>query len=96
MRITEGWRYRGLTVSDIMNVTKSFRNTPNLWFWVICFADPACPVITLEEECCVFPFIYEGKTYYSCTTKNHDRLWCSLTANYDENKQWDNCDSEKH
>ena len=56
----------------------------------------SCPVKTLEEECCEFPFTYKGKTYASCTTKDHNRPWCSLAANYDKNKKWGNCNSEIH
>lgn len=34
---------------------------------------------------CVFPFIYEGRTYKLCTDINEapGRLWCSTTDNYD-------------
>ncbi|KAI8499076.1 hypothetical protein Bbelb_235290 [Branchiostoma belcheri] len=38
---------------------------------------------------CHFPFTYEGKTYNSCTNVNHDRPWCSLTADYQG--EWKNC-----
>ena len=46
---------------------------------------------TTDGKCCIFLFIYQGKTYYGCTNKNHDRPWCSLTFNYDTDKKWGNC-----
>ncbi|XP_054848607.1 fibronectin-like [Eublepharis macularius] len=44
---------------------------------------------------CVFPFIYKGKTYSSCTTAGDSagKLWCSLTSNYDEDSKWTYCDA---
>ncbi|XP_060137178.1 epididymal sperm-binding protein 1-like [Zootoca vivipara] len=42
---------------------------------------------------CVFPFIYKGKSYMSCTTdgESKGKLWCSLTSNYDEDQKWIYC-----
>uniref|UniRef100_A0A8C5SK49 Fibronectin type-II domain-containing protein n=1 Tax=Laticauda laticaudata TaxID=8630 RepID=A0A8C5SK49_LATLA len=42
---------------------------------------------------CVFPFIYNGKRFYSCTNQNSEdgRFWCSVTSNYDKNRQWSYC-----
>ncbi|XP_060111205.1 fibronectin-like [Heteronotia binoei] len=42
---------------------------------------------------CVFPFIYKGKTYPSCTTAGEStgKLWCSLTSNYDTHPKWTYC-----
>uniref|UniRef100_A0A8C6Y9B6 Uncharacterized protein n=1 Tax=Naja naja TaxID=35670 RepID=A0A8C6Y9B6_NAJNA len=42
-----------------------------------------------DTPSCVFPFIYHGKSYYSCTkvdSQNHP--WCATTANYDKSPQW--------
>ncbi|XP_068692167.1 coagulation factor XII-like isoform X2 [Montipora foliosa] len=50
-----------------------------------------CSVKTTQGKCCHFPFTYRGKVYQSCTTKNHDKPWCSTTANYDQDGQWGNC-----
>nr|XP_056720573.1 fibronectin-like [Euleptes europaea] len=43
---------------------------------------------------CVFPFIYKGKTYSSCTTAGAStgKLWCSLTSNYDKDPRWTYCE----
>ncbi|KAK3728947.1 hypothetical protein QZH41_016817, partial [Actinostola sp. cb2023] len=49
---------------------------------------------TNNGGCCVFPFIYLGKTYYDCTTKNLNNAWCATTANYDKNSdKWGQCDN---
>ncbi|KAJ6654861.1 hypothetical protein lerEdw1_006550 [Lerista edwardsae] len=42
---------------------------------------------------CVFPFIYRGKSYSSCTTDGDSkgRLWCSLTSNYDQSPKQTYC-----
>ncbi|XP_041107548.1 epididymal sperm-binding protein 1-like [Polyodon spathula] len=46
----------------------------------------------LESEC-VFPFVYKEKSYFSCTDKDRDRPWCSLTDNYDVDEKWAYCAS---
>lgn len=40
-------------------------------------------------RCCVFPFVYGGKKYESCTKVAHDKLWCSLDKVY--KGHWANC-----
>ena len=42
---------------------------------------------------CVFPFIYEGRTYKLCTDKNEapGKLWCSTTDNYDRDARRVGC-----
>lgn len=40
---------------------------------------------------CAFPFTYEGVVYKSCTTKNHNRPWCSITVNYDKDMKRGDC-----
>ncbi|XP_068746370.1 fibropellin-1-like isoform X3 [Montipora capricornis] len=37
-----------------------------------------------QGRCCVFPFIYAGKKYYSCTTSSARHPWCS----FDEYHTW--------
>ena len=34
--------------------------------------------ITVDGERCVFPFVYKGDVYTSCTTKGDDVAWCSV------------------
>ncbi|XP_060137179.1 epididymal sperm-binding protein 1-like [Zootoca vivipara] len=33
---------------------------------------------------CVFPFVYNGETYNTCTNKNAMGYWCATTGNYDK------------
>ncbi|XP_033025895.1 72 kDa type IV collagenase-like [Lacerta agilis] len=46
---------------------------------------------------CVFPFIYKGKSYTSCTTdgESDGKLWCSLTRNYDVDSKWTYCGPQR-
>ena len=46
-------------------------------------AEPTCNAVQGEGQC-HFPFIYEEKPYNSCTIEDAPDLWCSFTANYDE------------
>ncbi|KAK5617233.1 hypothetical protein CRENBAI_009965 [Crenichthys baileyi] len=49
-----------------------------------------------EGAMCHFPFIFEGKSYTSCTTEGRkDKLpWCATTADYNRDKKYGFCPSE--
>lgn len=49
-----------------------------------------------EGALCHFPFMFEGKSYSSCTTEGRDDNlpWCATTANYDSDKKYGFCPSE--
>lgn len=42
---------------------------------------------------CVFPFIFEGRSYSACTTEGRSDgyRWCATTANYDQDKLYGFC-----
>ncbi|XP_062994090.1 epididymal sperm-binding protein 1-like [Elgaria multicarinata webbii] len=42
---------------------------------------------------CVFPFVYKGRKFYTCTDENvKPRLfWCATTSNYDKDREWSYC-----
>jgi hypothetical protein len=40
----------------------------------------------------VFPFTYNGQTYFDCTpVDNNDVPWCATTSNFVVDGQWGNC-----
>uniref|UniRef100_A0A670ZKB3 Fibronectin type-II domain-containing protein n=1 Tax=Pseudonaja textilis TaxID=8673 RepID=A0A670ZKB3_PSETE len=49
-----------------------------------------------ETHKCVFPFIYNGKSYNSCTRDGREdgKLWCAITENYDSGLKWRLCNGE--
>merc|ERR1711973_264905 len=90
------FRYRGKTYSSCTFVKSTYK-----WCsltadydkdkkWGYC-KEKCTTVITQKGQCCVFPFIYRGQTYYNCTFKNFKKKWCSLTPNYDVDKRWGYC-----
>ena len=50
-----------------------------------------------EGALCHFPFVFEGKSYSSCTSEGRtDNLpWCATTADYDNDKKYGFCPSER-
>jgi hypothetical protein len=53
---------------------------------------PSCNATTHPAQRCVFPFIFNGKSYHTCTDKqSNGRLWCATTSNYDLDRKRTNC-----
>ncbi|XP_055982014.1 cation-independent mannose-6-phosphate receptor isoform X3 [Sorex fumeus] len=50
-----------------------------------------CPPETEDGEPCVFPFIFNGKSYDQCVVEGRAKLWCATTANYDRDREWGFC-----
>ncbi|XP_008157169.2 matrix metalloproteinase-9 [Eptesicus fuscus] len=44
-------------------------------------------------ELCVFPFIFLGKEYSTCTREGRSdgHLWCATTSNFDSDRKWGFC-----
>ncbi|EPY85234.1 hypothetical protein CB1_000390048 [Camelus ferus] len=50
-----------------------------------------CPPETEDGEPCVFPFLFNEKSYDECVLEGRARLWCATTANYDRDHEWGFC-----
>lgn len=40
---------------------------------------------------CVFPFQYNGQSYFTCINVEQPQYWCATTSNYDQDKERGNC-----
>ncbi|KAF1376467.1 hypothetical protein PFLUV_G00211800 [Perca fluviatilis] len=52
---------------------------------------------TDHGEPCIFPFLFQGKEYYDCTTdgRGDGRLWCATIYDYDQEKKWGFCETDE-
>ena len=64
--------------------------------WHFIFSESRCAVKTTSGELCVFPFYYNKKLYYSCTTVDYEnKLWCATSFNYNRDNKWGDCDTTR-
>ncbi|XP_054457788.1 hepatocyte growth factor activator [Anoplopoma fimbria] len=52
-------------------------------------------VLTTEDKECKFPFRQGGRIHHHCLTSRSSKQWCSLTHNFDRDRQWGYCAPEK-
>lgn len=78
-----------------MEIYIAVTNACNASFWWIrSYSLGTCATRTRSNFCCVFPFIYKGRRYSSCTRINSRKgPWCATTPNYDADKLWGYCPS---
>ncbi|KAK2557395.1 hypothetical protein P5673_020511, partial [Acropora cervicornis] len=69
-----------------MNHNDQYCLTINLHAIFVSVTSPACFHKTTNGQCCRIPFKYKGVTYHSCTSRDHDRPWCSLTRRFNQKK----------
>ncbi|XP_014864911.1 PREDICTED: hepatocyte growth factor activator [Poecilia mexicana] len=52
---------------------------------------PTKKVLTTSGQECKFPFRQGGWLHHSCITSSSSKPWCSLTHNFDRDRQWGFC-----
>ncbi|XP_039605440.1 epididymal sperm-binding protein 1-like [Polypterus senegalus] len=91
--IYKGQTYNSCTMTDYSSLwCATTSNYDKDFLWTTCSSVPA---VTEKQKAayCVFPFIYKGHTYNSCTMTDYSSLWCATTSNYDKDFQWTTCSS---
>ena len=63
----------------IINVNICIFVLTGLLFFLVSDCPPGMKTDDAQGRCCIFPFMYSGVYYYSCTTvDNGIKPWCSL------------------
>ena len=77
--------------NEKQGLRKFIRNCPANSSCILFLLLGSCRVKSTNGYCCSFPFVYRGRRYTGCTRTNSRRPWCSLTGNYDKDKQYGWC-----
>ncbi|KAK9397126.1 hypothetical protein NXF25_020487, partial [Crotalus adamanteus] len=97
--IYQGKSYSSCTEVDSLNhswcaTTSNYDKSPQ---WKYCAIKSLTYLYFWVPRPCVFPFIYQGKSYSSCIEIDSLNLpWCATTANYDKSPQWKYCDTKEY
>ncbi|XP_012730165.2 hepatocyte growth factor activator [Fundulus heteroclitus] len=55
------------------------------------FSNASRKVLTTSGKECKFPFRQGGRIHHDCVTISSSKPWCSLTHNFDRDRQWGFC-----
>ncbi|XP_060061207.1 cation-independent mannose-6-phosphate receptor isoform X2 [Erinaceus europaeus] len=81
---------KGVSFGRLASMRLDYRHQDEAVILTYANGDP-CPPETEDGRPCVFPFLYNGKSYYECVVGNRAKLWCATTANYDRDRKWGFC-----
>ncbi|XP_008584980.1 PREDICTED: cation-independent mannose-6-phosphate receptor [Galeopterus variegatus] len=83
-------RSKGASFGRLASMTLDYRHQDEAVILSYMNGD-SCPPETDAGDPCVFPFIFNGKSYEECVVEGRAKLWCSTTANYDRDHEWGFC-----
>uniref|UniRef100_A0A8C4RP20 Fibronectin type-II domain-containing protein n=1 Tax=Erpetoichthys calabaricus TaxID=27687 RepID=A0A8C4RP20_ERPCA len=91
--IYKGQTYNSCTMTDYSSLwCATTSNFDKDFQWTTC--SNVYSGNSFDSSTCVFPFIYKGQTYTSCTMTDYSSLWCATTSNFDKDFQWTTCSSK--
>ena len=73
------------------NTQRDYLNILNNTCFLESLSTGRCRQRTVRGNCCVFPFVYRGRRYRSCTSRGSKRPWCSTVPGYKRGQPWGYC-----